>query len=200
LFLGFSNMARVAFDIGLGLEDCHVLITGSSGAIGSTLVEAFLAAGAYVTAWDIVKPREGVDNAKLLCQQVDVTDEVAVEEALGLARSKRGPITTCVLAAGVDLSYCQHRSLIDMPLEEWRRILRINVDGTFLTCRAWLRELKAHATPQSRNCSAIVFGSEAGIFGVADCAPYAASKSAIQYGFVKSLARDAVDVHPRCRM
>ena len=74
------------------------------------------------------------------------------------------------------------------------------MDGTFLTCRAWLRGIKSHATPQTRNVSAVVFGSEAGKFGVADCAAYSCSKSAIQYGLVKSLARDAVDIHARCRI
>jgi NAD(P)-dependent dehydrogenase (short-subunit alcohol dehydrogenase family) len=98
------------------------------------------------------------------------------------------------------LSYCQHRSLVDMPLKEWQRIFKVNVDGTFLTSRAWLGSIKTHATADSRNLSAIIFGSEAGIFGVPDCAAYAASKSAIQYGLVKSLARDAVDIHPRCRV
>ncbi len=193
-------MADVSFDIGLGLEDAHVLVTGASGAIGSVIVRAFLAAGARVSALDIVKPRKSLEHERLQASIVDVTDEAAVEDAVESATAKAGLITTCVLAAGVDLSYCQHHSLVDMPLQEWQRILKVNVEGTFLTCRAWLRRVRSHATPQSRNISAIVFGSEAGTFGVPDCAAYAVSKSAIQYGLVKSLARDAVNIHPRCRV
>ncbi|OCT45534.1 putative short chain dehydrogenase [Cladophialophora carrionii] len=193
-------MAEASFDVGLGLDGTHVLITGSSGAIGTVLVRAFLAAGAYVSAFDLVRPREPLEHERLQTHQADITDETSLERALESARERYGVITTCVLAAGVDLSYCQHHSLVDMPLKEWQRILNVNLDGTFLTCRAWLRGIQSHATPQSRNISAIVFGSEAGTFGVADCAAYAASKSAIQYGLVKSLARDAVNIHPRCRI
>ncbi|EXJ61083.1 hypothetical protein A1O7_05236 [Cladophialophora yegresii CBS 114405] len=193
-------MAEVSFDVGLGLDATHVLITGSSGAIGTVLVRAFLAAGAYVSAFDLVHPREPLEHERLQTHQADITDEASLESALESARERYGVITTCVLAAGVDLSYCQHSSLVDMPLKEWQRILNVNLTGTFLTCRAWLRGIKSHATSQSRNISAIIFGSEAGTFGVADCAAYAASKSAIQYGLVKSLARDAVNIHPRCRV
>ena len=193
-------MSSTGFDTGLGLEDTHVLITGSAGAIGAVLVKAFLAAGAYVSAFDVVPSQPHPDHPRLQTQQVDVTNESRLEHALESAREKYGVMTTCILAAGVDLSYCQHASLIDMPLREWNRIMNVNVNGTFLTCRAWLRGMRNHATPESRNTSAIIVGSEAGIFGVADCAPYAVSKAGIQYGLVKSLARDSVDVHPRCRV
>ena len=193
-------MADVPFDIGLGLEGTHALVTGASGVIGSVIVRAFLAAGARVSAFDLVTPREPLEHERLQTSIVDITDEAAVEDAINSAGARYGLITTCVMAAGVDLSYCQHHSLVDMPLQEWQRILKVNVDGTFLTCRAWLRGIRSHATPQSRNISAVIFGSEAGTFGVPDCAAYAVSKSAIQYGLVKSLARDAVNIHARCRI
>lgn len=196
--IGFI-MAEAVFDVGMGLEKSHVLVTGACGAIGSVLTTAFLAAGACVSAFDI-KPQDTFRHERLYTQQVDITDEAAVERSMVAAREKYGVITTCVMAAGVDLSFCLHRSLVDMPLGEWQRILNVNVNGTFLTCRAWLRGIKEFSNPQTRNISAIIFGSEAGTFGVPDCAAYAASKSAIQYGFVKSLARDAVGIHPRCRV
>ncbi|KAH0828463.1 putative short chain dehydrogenase [Fonsecaea pedrosoi] len=193
-------MAESGFDIGFGLEGSHVLVTGSSGAIGSVVVKAFLAAGAYVSAFDLVEPRQPIQNERLNFYQVDITDESRVEQAMESARTVFGVITTCVLAAGLDLSYCPQQSLVDMPLRAWQKVLNVNVDGTFLTCRAWLRGIRSHATPAAKNISAILFGSEAGTFGVPLCAPYAASKSAIQHGLVKSLARDAVNINPRCRI
>lgn len=42
-------MAGGRFDVGLGHETSHVLVTGSSGAIGSVVVQAFLSAGAFVS-------------------------------------------------------------------------------------------------------------------------------------------------------
>ncbi|KEF51254.1 uncharacterized protein A1O9_12604 [Exophiala aquamarina CBS 119918] len=86
-----------------------------------------------------------------------------------------------------------------MSHADWRRVLDVNVDGTFLTCREWLRGIRDYAT-QEKNLSAVVFGSEAGRFGVPHCAPYAASKAAIQIGLLRSLARDAVDIRPDIRV
>jgi NAD(P)-dependent dehydrogenase (short-subunit alcohol dehydrogenase family) len=194
-----EGVKMALFDIGLGLQDAHVLVTGSSGAIGSMLVEAFLAAGAYVSAFDI-KPHKAVQSDKLQTYQVNITDEKGLEDAFATSTWKFGLVTTCVMAAGIDFSYCQKSSIVDYTLEEWQRIVNVNVNGTFLTCRTWLRQIKAHATPETRNISGIVFGSESGTFGVPNCASYATTKSAIQYGLVKSLARDIVDIHPRGRV
>jgi NAD(P)-dependent dehydrogenase (short-subunit alcohol dehydrogenase family) len=188
-----------SFDVGLGLQGAHVLVTGSSGAIGSVVVEAFLAAGAFVSAFDI-KPNQEAGRERLKYHQIDITNEADLEQAVNAAATIFGVITTCVMAAGVDLSYCQQTSIIDTSLAEWQRVINVNVNGTFLTSRAWLRQVGAHAEAGTRNVSAIIFGSEAGTFGVPNCAAYASSKSAIQYGFVKSLARDIVDIHPRGRV
>lgn len=188
------------FDTGLGLEGSHVLVTGSSGAIGSIVVTAFLSAGAYVSAFDLKPPQHPVEHVRLRSYQVDITNEASIEEAMEMARSSFGVISTCIAVAGLDLSFAPHHSLADMPLQDWQRIMQVNVDGTFLTCRAWLRGIRGFATPHTKNISAVVFGSEAGRFGVPSCAAYAASKAAIQVGLVKSLARDAVSIDPRCRV
>jgi NAD(P)-dependent dehydrogenase (short-subunit alcohol dehydrogenase family) len=193
-------MADNLFDIDLGLKGSHVLVTGSSGAIGSVVTKAFLSAGAYVSAWDIVGPKELFHHERLHSQLVNITDETALEKAMEGATAKFGVVSTLIAVAGVDLSYCATHSLADMPLEEWKRIMNVNVDGTFLTCRAWLRGLRSSAASETKNVAAVIFGSEAGIFGVPSCAPYAASKSAIQYGLVKSLARDVVSIHPSARV
>lgn len=193
-------MAEDTFDIGLGFEGSHVLVTGSSGAIGSVVAKAFLSAGAYVSAFDIAAPQEPFHHERLFSCLADITDETGLEQAMEAAREKFGVISTCIAVAGLDLSYLPQLSLVDMPLADWKRIMNVNVDGTFLTCRAWLRGLRQHATPETRNLAAVVFGSEAGRFGVATCAPYATSKAAIQTGLVKSLARDAVNIDPRCRI
>ncbi len=195
-------MADNLFDIDLGLKGSHVLVTGSSGAIGSVVTKAFLSAGAYVSAWDIVGPKEPFHHERLLPQLVSIVDETALEKAMEVATSKFGVVSTLVAVAGLDLSYCANHSLADMPLEDWRRVMNVNVDGTFLTCRTWLRGLRSSSSAASdtKNVAAVIFGSEAGIFGVPTCAPYAASKSAIQYGLVKSLARDAVSIHPGARV
>jgi NAD(P)-dependent dehydrogenase (short-subunit alcohol dehydrogenase family) len=196
-----TSMTDASFDVGLGLEGTHVVITGCSGAIGSIVVKAFLAAGANVSGLDIKEiTTSETQNKHLRTYSVDITDETALEDAFTTAHQTFGPISSLIAVAGLDLSYVRHASLVDTSLTDWNRTLNVNVTGTFLTCRTWLRHIRDHATTSSRNVSAIIFGSEAGIFGVPDCAAYAASKSAVQYGFVKSLAKDAVGIHPTCRV
>jgi len=188
------------FNIDLGFAGTHVLVTGASGAIGSVITKAFLSAGAYVSAWDIVEPKEPFRHEHLHTQLVSITDEAALDRAMEIARSKFGVVSSLIAVAGLDLSYCPINSLADTSLEDWRRVMNVNLDGTFLSCRAWLRGIRSFATAETKNVAAVIFGSEAGIFGIPTCAAYAASKSAIQYGLVKSLARDAVSMHPNARV
>jgi len=193
-------MAEFKFmDVSLGLNGSHVVVTGSSGAIGRVVVRAFLAAGAMVSGVDKVEPQTPILHDHYHSMAADVTNESQIQACFKQARTKFGIIAVLTAAAGVDLSYAPRGSLVDMSLADWRRILEVNVDGTFLTCREWLRGIQDFAK-EERNLSAVIFGSEAGRFGVPHCAPYAASKAAIQIGLVRSLARDAVDIRPDIRV
>lgn len=103
-----------------------------------------------------------------------------------------------------------------------------NVTGTFIAAKTWLQHIAPNAGSKgngtngtvndatddcstlvvppdeiagaNENVSLIIIGSEAGALGVAGNADYAASKSAVQYGLVMSLAPDAASVHPRARV
>ena len=189
-------------DISLGLEGTHVVITGAAGHIGTVIVSAFLAAGCLVSALDIKSPATPFENHEnLTWHTVDITDEQAIQSAFASASKHHGPISTCVAAAGLDLSYLPHHSsLCDMELAQWQRTHKVNGEGTFLTARTWLRCIKAQADSSLRNVSLIIIGSEAGVFGATGNADYSASKSAIQYGLVRSLMRDVVSIHPRGRV
>jgi NAD(P)-dependent dehydrogenase (short-subunit alcohol dehydrogenase family) len=188
-------------DLSLGLEGSHIVVTGAAGHIGSAVVRAFLAAGCRVSAFDIREPETISRPDGVQWYLVDITDEEAVEKAFTDAYKHFGPISTCLAVAGVDLSYLpQHSSICDMGLGQWQWTNKVNGDGTFLTARAWLRGIKAAADNSLRNVSLIIIGSEAGVFGVTGNPDYSASKSAIQYGLVKSLMKDAVAIHPRARV
>lgn len=92
-----------------------------------------------------------------------------------------------------------------MSVEQWRRTHRINVEGTFLTARTWLRQLRENATlfsaekPGLRNVSLIIIGSESGRFGERGNADYSAGKSAVQGGLVSSLMGDVTRIWPTAR-
>lgn len=187
-------------DMDLGLNGTHVVVTGGAGHIGTAVVQAFLAAGAVVSAFDI-KEEMGLRHERLHWHIVDITSEISLEAAFEEAYSRDGVISTCIALAGLDLSYLpKHASLCDMPLSQWQRTHRTNTDGTFLTARTWLRNIRSYADSSTRNVSLVIIGSEAGIFGVTGNADYGASKSAIQYGLVQSLVKDVANIHPRARV
>ena len=189
-----------ALDLGLDFTHTHVLITGGAGYIGSSTVSAFLQLNAYVTVLDIDPSKLSIVHPNLLTLEADISAEVSVEGAFATATTKFGIPTVCIAMAGLDLSVLpHHESLVDMPLEQWQRTFRTNVEGTFLTARAWLRGIKAHRDEELRNVSLVIVGSESGTFGERMNADYASSKSAIQVGLVQSLKGDVARTHPRAR-
>ena len=190
-------------NLSLGLHGTHVLITGGAGYIGSATVKSFLAAGAIVSAFDIndEKMRAFPDHPNLFWHRVDITSESRLETAFETIRQQHGLVQVCVALASIDYSYlAHHSSLADMPLAQWQDTMRVNVEGTFLTARTWLRQLKAHATPTTRNLSLIIIGSEAAEIGVTGNADYSSGKAAVQIGLVQSLKKDVVKIHPRARV
>ncbi|KAL8692194.1 MAG: hypothetical protein Q9218_002725 [Villophora microphyllina] len=187
------------FDLNLRLERTHVVITGGAGYIGSATVKAFLAAGAYVTVFDVQWPKYTLNNIHLKFHEVDISNEEQLTIAFEAARRDFGVVQCCVALASLDLSSLEHHeSIMDMPVEQWRKTHRINVEGTFLTAKTWLRQIK-HTSLDTNNVSLIIVGSESGHFGERTNADYASGKSAVQFGLVQSLKSDVVRVFPGAR-
>jgi len=193
-------------DLGLNLEGSHVLITGGTGFIGSSVVEAFRAAGSKVSCLDIRDPQLPITD-KFQYFPCDISSESSLTTAFSLAAAKFGPISCCVALASLDFSVLpHHETLADMEIEQWRRTHQINVEGTFLTARTFLRQLRNHAASlkagdaRLRNVGLIIVGSESGRFGERGNADYASGKSAIQGGLVKSLMGDIARIWPGARV
>lgn len=206
-------------DLSLGLKGQHILVTGGSGFIGSATVLAFLSAGANVTSLDIKPPslelKAAIDHAfenndaksqpdgfgsfqSFIC---NISSEDQINEVFEVAsRSRFGFVKICVALASLDWSVLDHHdSLVDMSLEQWQRTHKINVEGTFLTARAWLRGLqkaKKKDPLDTSDVSLIIIGSESGRFGVRGNADYASGKSAVQVGLLRSLTDDVERIWP----
>ncbi|EWZ84330.1 hypothetical protein FOCG_11728 [Fusarium oxysporum f. sp. radicis-lycopersici 26381] len=210
-------------DLGLGLQGDVVVVTGAGGQIGQVLVEAFLAAGCFVGGFDIDKSKFVKQHQNLFWVAVDTTSEAGMSVAWKSVEERfNATPTLCVCAAAVDLSFIEHHSSITkMPTSQFRRTLDINTTGTFITAKIWLQQvekmLKNNSTKtngangthsptgqprdkKENNISLIIIGSEAGDFGVAGNPDYAASKAAVQFGLVISLAPDAARIHPSARV
>ncbi|KAK5735345.1 hypothetical protein LTR17_008197 [Elasticomyces elasticus] len=224
-------MAKISsstpFDIGLGLEGTHVLVTGGCGLIGRVVVQGFLAAGSRVTVVDLPGTETVLDlgDEKLHFVAGDITKDV--DAAFTKAEDRFGTVCCVVALASLDLSVLpQSQSICDVDPKVWQRVLDVNVNGTFLTCQRWLQGIRSSVTAaaessepdaevcsrtasssqdsgktkQMRNVSCIIIGSEAGRFGVRTMAAYAAGKSAVQYGLLQSLARDAPRIYEHARV
>jgi 3-oxoacyl-[acyl-carrier protein] reductase len=173
------------------------LVTGASGGIGAACARAFAAEGARVA----VHYHRGEGRARALGQELggapllraDLTDEAQVDALFSAARDALGTVDVCAAVAGVwpaeDVPVWQ------LPLERWEETLRANLTATFLTARAFLREVERNG-----HGSLVLVGSTAGLFGEAGHADYAAAKSAIVAGLLLSLKNEIVRIAPRARV
>jgi 3-oxoacyl-[acyl-carrier protein] reductase len=176
-----------------GLRGKRVLVTGGSGGIGAACVRAFAAEGARVA----VHFHRGRDRALAAGGEVvlagDLTDEGQVERVFAEAREALGGIDVCAAVAGAWPS--EDVPVWELPLERWEKTLRVNLTTTFLTARAFLREVE-----RSGHGSLVLVASTAGLIGEAGHADYAAAKSAIAGGLLLSLKNEVTRIAPRGRV
>lgn len=192
--------ARNEFQIGLGLEGSHCVITGASGQIGQVVVKAFVAAGCNVTALDLrVQDASMYPGNRVRWKAADIRDEALLEGIFEEAAEVFGPISICVAAAGKDLSFIAHHdTMAEMSLEQWQQTIQTNLTGAFLTARTWMRGIQ-RAKQEMRNVSLILFSSEAASMGVKSNADYSSSKAGLG-GLLVSLAPDVAKLHPGARV
>jgi 3-oxoacyl-[acyl-carrier protein] reductase len=180
-----------------GLTGKGVVVTGASGGIGAACVRAFAAEGAHVA----VHYHRGRERAETLAAEIggapvlnaDLTVEEDVDRLFEAARDELGRVDVCAAVAGVWPS--EDAPVWELPLARWRATLDANLTATFLTARAFLREVE-----RNEGGSLVLVGSTAGIFGEAGHADYAAAKSAILVGLLLSLKNEVTRIAPRARV
>ena len=179
-----------------GLTGKGVLVTGGAGGIGSACVRAFAAEGARVA----IHYRTSRERAEELAHetagvalQADLTVEDEVDGLFEAAERELGAVDVCAAVAGFWPREAE--PVWRLPLERWEATLRTNLTATFLTARAFLRELQ-----RTGHGNLVLIGSTAGRFGEAGHADYAAAKAAIQGGLLLSLKNEIVRIAPRGRV
>src|SRR5918992_4361280 len=108
------------------------VVTGAGGGMGLQIASELLAAGATVAGIDVKDRPEALDDA--LYHQGDVSDDGFVRQAIESAYAETGRLDYLVNAAGV-LLFGEDRSLLDIELEVWNRVIAINLTGCMLTAR-----------------------------------------------------------------
>jgi NAD(P)-dependent dehydrogenase (short-subunit alcohol dehydrogenase family) len=194
-------MNRLSVDLGLGLDQRSVVITGGAGLIGMVVVDHFLAAGSKVSSLDIAYPKDGSfkpDPARPTFAAIhcDVSSEESVQQAFAMATQAHGPAEICIALASLDLSVLKPAAFADASVSQLQRVLNVNVAGTWLTARAWfqgLRQAKEDGIAL-QHPNLIIIGSESGHFGERANAEYSLAKSAVQGGLLMSLKAEAPKV------
>jgi NAD(P)-dependent dehydrogenase (short-subunit alcohol dehydrogenase family) len=167
------------------LDGKVAVVTGGAQGIGAAIARGLTAEGAEVVIADLEPPEGGI--------QADVSSEEDVERLVGEALERNGRIDILVNNAGLYASL-EMRAFTEIPLEEWNRVMEVNVASMFLTCRAVVPVMREQGGGKIVNIS-----SGTPFRGVPFLLHYVTSKGAI-VAFTRSLAKEvgADSIHVNC--
>jgi len=170
------------------LQNKVAIVTGASGGIGRAIALAFASEGARVVLAarraaqlrEVVKEIEAAGAGSALAIATDVTDEAQVAELFSRTAERFGQIDILVNNAGG----MANGPTKDLALEDWQRVVDLNLTGAFLCAREALR----HMIPQARG-RILNIGSVSATMSRPHSAAYTATKFALE-GLTRSLALD----------
>jgi 3-oxoacyl-[acyl-carrier protein] reductase len=161
------------------------VVTGGAQGFGRAIAERFVSSGARVAIWDhdiAYAERTAKEiGAAVISIEVDVTDFAAVEAARDTTMAAFGKIDILVNNAGIAGI---NKTVADTDYDEWRKVLRINLDGPFLCCKAIVPLMIAHKYGRIVSIASI-----AGKEGNPNAAHYSASKAGL-IALTKSLGKE----------
>jgi 3(or 17)beta-hydroxysteroid dehydrogenase len=163
------------------LKQKVVLVTGAAGAIGSAVADAVVEMGGIAITTDL-PGREGIDHA------LDVASEQDWLWVLDEIERDAGRLDGLVNAAGI----VAVGSVEDTELATWRRVMTVNLDGTFLGGKHGMRLLR------SGGGSIVNISSVSGLVGGHNLAAYNASKGGVRL-LTKSVALHGARQNPPVR-
>lgn len=163
------------------LRNKVILVTGAAGGIGSAIVDAVVENGAIGIATDLAG-KGAIDHA------LDVTSEADWRRVVAEIERAHGRLDGLVNAAGVVVI----GSIEELDFEQWRRVLAVNLDGTFLGCK------HAFALMRRGGGSIVNLSSVSGLVGGHNLAAYNASKGGVRL-LSKSVALHGARLDPKVR-
>ena len=170
----------VLFDL-----DGHVaLVTGGNSGIGLGMAVGLAEQGAAVAVWgtnaaknEVAVEQIGAHGGDVMAVVCDVGDEDAVTAAMAETVGELGRIDSCFVNAGVP---GRAPSFLDMTADEWRRVLRVNLDGAFFTAREAVRHMVGRFESGDEAGGSLVFTtSGSAYFGQQRGQHYGASKAGL---------------------
>ena len=164
------------------LEGSRVVVTGAARGIGRAISVRFGELGAQVCGWDIRSDlMRSETNVFKHAEEVDVSDEHSVQRAATSTLNAIGGVDVCVANAGVN---GPTKPTWRYSVEEWQRVVDVNLTGVFLTTRAFLNSMRERGAGRL-----IIVASIAGKEGNPGACAYGATKAGV-IGYAKGLARE----------
>jgi NAD(P)-dependent dehydrogenase (short-subunit alcohol dehydrogenase family) len=167
------------------------LVTGGTSGIGRAIALGFAQAGAKVVAGS-TNPDKVAAIAKELgaghhAVRLDVSDEGSVRSAVDEAAKKFGRLDVVINAAGVSA----RKPSLEVTTEEFARIVRVNLTGSFVVCREAARVMKGQSPqgPKGERGNIVLIASLNSFMSLSEVLAYACSKSGV-LGLVRGLANE----------
>jgi len=167
-------------------RDRAVLVTGGGSGIGQQVCYAAAGEGARVAVGDLDLERAQATAAEIRRRageaqafQVDVADPDSATRFIDAAATALGRLEVLVNSAGVR----EIVGVLDLPFEEWQRVISVNLSGTFLPSQAFARRLVSQGTPGQ----IVNLASTLGLMAAPKRAAYTASKHGV-VGLTRQMA------------
>ena len=163
------------------LSDKTALVTGAASGIGRAVAERLASEGARVAVADFnrdagIAAADAIGDAALFVD-LDVTSEESWQAGMAAVRDAFEGLDILVNSAGI----IETKSIEDTSFDDWRRIMSVNLDGTFLGCKFAVQAMKESGG------SIVNISSVSGLVGGANLAAYNASKGGVRL-LTKSVA------------
>ena len=167
-------------------RDQVAVITGGAQGIGYAVAQRMIENGATVLLWDFDAKRAEASAKKLGATAIhcDISDWDSVRAATKATESQFDRIDVLVNSAGLAGA---NATVEEYPIEEWNRIMSVNLNGTFHTNRAVIAGMKQRGYGRIVNIASI-----AGKEGNPNASAYSASKAGV-IAFTKSLGKEVAD-------
>jgi len=177
----------------LDFKGRHAVVTGGATGLGFGIAQRLVASGGSVTLWD--RDEEAAQKAaqslggsgKAFALKVDVSQQPSVAKAVAATLAHAPRIDALVNSAGIT---GPNTKLWDYPVDDWRQVMEVNINGVFLCCREVVAQMRRQG---DRGYGRIVnIASVAGKDGNPNASAYSASKAAV-IGITKSLGKELAD-------
>ncbi|MBS76224.1 MULTISPECIES: SDR family NAD(P)-dependent oxidoreductase [unclassified Variovorax] len=168
----------------------HAVVTGGATGLGFGIAQRLVASGGTVTLWDrdeaaAARAAESLGPGKARALKVDVSQQPSVAKAVAATLAHAPRIDALVNSAGIT---GPNAKLWDYPVDDWRQVMEVNVNGVFLCCREVVAQMRA----QGGQGRIVNIASVAGKDGNPNASAYSASKAAV-IGLTKSLGKELAD-------